>query len=122
MTVFEFRRVSDAECPACHRTTAVLADDHSGKGCFLCPRCQHVWDATDTVREERARLSDLPEATELGKEHEVPRPIDRDLDPRVAKLVAHVRQTLASLNQEAGERFFKHAPPPEILTKKPFES
>src|SRR5260370_30461752 len=121
MPVFQLRQVIYVECPACHWTKAVLADEHSLKRCFFCPHCRHVWITTETVREERARPKHRPEATELSKRHEVSTAIDWDLDPRVAKLIAHVRQTLALLNQEADERFLKHASPHEILKKKPFD-
>jgi hypothetical protein len=95
-----------------------------------------VWDTTEAVREERGRFNHP--TTELRQEHEVSVDIDRDLDRRVAEVVAHVRRTLALLNQEARvrlpaivqadtaqprlrERFFKDALPHDILKTKPLD-
>ncbi len=119
MAVAQPRRVTNVECPACHRTQAVLADTNSPKRCFSCPHCQHLWDTTDISHEERARLSHG--TTKIRREHEVSRDIERDLDRRVATLVEHVRQTLALLNQEADERFFIDALSRKIVKAKPFD-
>jgi hypothetical protein len=119
VAVSQLRRVTYIECPACHRTKAVLADTNSPKRCFSCPHCQHLWDTAETAHEERSRVNHR--TTELRKEPEVSRDIDRGMDRRVAELVAHVRHTLALLNQEAGDRFLKDALSHEILKTTPFD-
>ena len=136
MAVSQLRRVIHAECPACHWTKAVLAYEHSGKRCFFCPHCQHVWDTTETARQVGSRLNHR--TTELSREHEVSADIRRDLDRRVAVVVAHVRRTLALLKDDARvrlptivqadmvqprrrERFFKDALPHDISKKKPLD-
>ena len=137
MAVSQLRRVISVECPACHRTKAVLADKNSSKRSFSCPHCQHVWDTTEIAHEERVRINHG--TTELRQEHRVSVEIDCDLDRRVAEVVAHVRRTLALLHQEARvrlpaaivpadmvpprlrERFFKDALPHDILKTKPLD-
>src|SRR5260221_5722487 len=102
MTVSRLRRVTYVECPGCHWTKAVLAYENLQQRCVCCPRCQLIWDTTDTAREEHGRLTSR--STEFRKEPEVSITIDQDRDRRVAEVVAHVRRTLALLDQEARVR------------------
>jgi len=101
MAVAQLRRVTYVECPACHWTKAVLAYENPRQRCVFCPCCELLWDTTNTAREVRA---DLNHPTELRKQPEGFIQIDRDLDRRVAALVAHVRRTLTLLNEEARVR------------------
>jgi endogenous inhibitor of DNA gyrase (YacG/DUF329 family) len=69
MAVARRQRVIHAECPTCHWIKAVLAHEDPRKRCFLCPHCQHVWDTTETARDEHARLQHRTK--ELREEHEM---------------------------------------------------
>jgi hypothetical protein len=63
------QRIIYVECPACRWPKAVLAYEKPRKRCFLCPRCQHLWDTAETADEEYARLKHRQRA--LREEHEV---------------------------------------------------
>ncbi len=90
------QRVIHVECPACHWTKAVLAYKQLRTRRFFCPRCQHVWDTTETAREVRSSLNHR--RAQLRQVPEVSADLDRDRDRRVAEVVTHVRRTLALLN------------------------
>src|SRR4030081_3029719 len=54
MAVSHHRPVTHIKCPTCHWAKAVLAYENSGKRCFLCPHCQHVWDVTETRQQDHS--------------------------------------------------------------------
>lgn len=69
----------------------MLAYENPQNRCFLCPRCQHLWDTMETAREEHERLK--RRTAELREEHDILRkkPFDQaEHTEHKARLRQHV--------------------------------